>query len=445
LDPEPALFLNFIPLLINWSPLIYAFSLIILLVLSALISGSEVAFFSLSQTDLDIAKNSKSKRQQNVSKLLENPKRLLATILISNNFINIAIVILSHLIIQNYLKDSSIKVNFYFFIADLKVLIELIAITFVILLFGEVIPKIYANRNALSFASKMVYSLKFLNGLLGFLSIPLTHLNNSIENKLRKKNSNISVEKLSQALELTKGNANKDEQKILKGIVNFGNTEARQIMTPRMDVFALSHEETYANILPKIVKKGFSRIPVYSENIDTITGVLYAKDLLPHLNKKEFNWVSLAREPFYVPENKKLDDLLKEFQEKKIHLAVVVDEYGGTSGILSLEDIIEEIVGEISDEFDNEELNYSKIDKYNYVFEGKISLKEFCQVIQIDEEYIEDVKGEAETLAGFILEINGKFPHKNETLRFKSLTFTIEVVDKKRIKQIKVNLKSENV
>jgi len=445
LDPEPALFLTFIPLIINWSPFIYGLSLLVLLFVSGLLSGSEVAFFSLSQSDLDTAKESKHKQQHAVVKLLENPKKLLATILISNNFINIAIVILSHLIIESYLKDSSINVNFYFFVADLKILIELIAITFIILLLGEVLPKIYANRNALNFASKMAYPLNFLNNLLGFLSLPLTHLTNSIENKLRKKNSDLSVEKLSQALELTKENANKDEQKILKGIVNFGNTEARQIMIPRMDVFALSNEEKYSDILPKIVKKGFSRIPVFNDSIDTIIGILYAKDLLPHLNKKDFNWVQLVREPFYVPENKKLDDLLKEFQEKKMHLAIVVDEYGGISGILSLEDIIEEIVGEISDEFDNEELNYSKIDNNNYVFEGKISLKEFCQIIEIEEDIIEEEKGEAETLAGFLLEIYGKFPARNTKLKFKFLTFTVEVVDKKRIKQIKVNINQDNV
>ena len=404
-----------------------------------------MAFFSLTKTNLDEALNSKSKKQNLVVKLLEHPKKLLATILISNNFINIAIVILSHLIVENYFKNSSIKVDFQFFVADLKILVELIVITFLILLFGEVLPKIYANRNALSFATKMAYPIKFLNSFFGFLSLPLTYLNNSIEKNIRRKESDISVEKLSQALELTKENANKDEQKILKSIVNFGNTEARQIMIPRMDVFALSKEENYASIVPKIIKKGFSRIPVYNESIDTIIGVSYAKDLLPHLNKKTFNWVKIIRTPFYVPENKKLDDLLKEFQEKKIHLAVVVDEYGGTSGILSLEDIIEEIVGDISDEFDIEELNYSKLDAHNYVFEGKISLKEFCQVLKIEEDIIEEAKGEAETLAGFLLELNGKFPQKNSVLKFKFLTFTVEVIDNKRIKQIKVTVKPTNV
>ena len=226
--------------------------------------------------------------------------------------------------------------------------------------------------------------------------------------------------------------------------MSFGNTEARQIMIPRMDIFALSHDEKYEDILPIIVKRGFSRIPIYKDNTDTIIGVLYAKDLLPYLNEKNFNWLQLLREPFFVPENKKLDDLLKEFQEKKIHIAIVVDEYGGTSGLLSLEDIIEEIVGEISDEFDTDELNYSKIDDNNFIFEGKISLKDFCQVINIEEEIIEEAKGEAETLAGFLLELKGKFPSKNDKLKFKFLLFKIEALDEKRIKQIKVTLNQDN-
>ncbi len=423
----------------NLSALLYFFGLLILLALSALISGSEIAFFSLSKTDLDAAAASKSKNSQLVANLLKKPKKLLATILISNNFINIAIVILSHLIVEQFFsKKLSIKVNLYFFTANLKVLIELIVITFIILLFGEVLPKIYANRNALKFASNMVYPIKFLNKLFLFISIPLIGLNNKIENHLRKKNSGFNVEKLSQALELTKEDASKDEQKILKGIVNFGNTEARQIMVPRMDIFTLSIDEKYQNVLKQVVNHGFSRIPVFNESTDNIKGVLYAKDLLPHLNKKDFKWQKLLREPFYVPENKKLDDLLKEFQNKKIHLAIVVDEYGGTSGILSLEDIIEEIVGEISDEFDNEEVNYSKLDKNNYIFEGKTTIKEFCQIIQMDESELDEVVGEAETLAGLILEINGNFPKKNDILKFKSLEFCIEVIGNKRIKQIKV-------
>jgi len=438
LDPEPSFFLSLPLYIFNLDAFLYFVSLIILLLLSALISGSEVAFFSLSKTDLDAAANSKSKKSQLVASLLKKPKKLLATILISNNFINIAIVILSHLIVEQFLSNIKINVNLFFFTADLKVLVELILITFIILLFGEVLPKIYANKNALSFAIKMVYPLKLLNKLFSVISIPLIGLNNSIENKLRKKDSNFSVKKLEQALELTKEDASKDEQKILKGIVSFGNIEARQIMEPRMDVFALPIDEKYENVLKQVVKHGFSRIPVFIESMDHIKGVLYAKDLLPHLNKTDFKWQKLLREPFYVPENKKLDDLLKEFQLKKIHLAIVVDEYGGTSGILSLEDIIEEIVGEISDEHDNEEINYSKIDENNYVFEGKTTIKEFCQIIQFNESELDEVVGEAETLAGLILEINGNFPKKNDKLKFKSLAFSIEVIGNKRIKQIKV-------
>ncbi|PIR13758.1 MAG: magnesium/cobalt efflux protein [Flavobacteriales bacterium CG11_big_fil_rev_8_21_14_0_20_35_7] len=331
------------------------------------------------------------------------------------------------------------------FTVDLKIIVELIAITFVILLFGEVLPKIYANKNAMQFASKTVYIISFLKRTFLFLSIPLTGLTNLIEHKLRKKSTDISVEKLSKALELTKENASKEERKILKGIVNFGNTEARQIMIPRMDVFALSKDEKYQEVLKKVVENGYSRIPVYDDTIDTIKGILYAKDLLPYLNESDFKWTKLLRESFYVPENKKLDDLLKEFQSKKIHLAVVVDEYGGTSGILSLEDIIEQIVGEISDEYDQDETSYSKIDDYNFIFEGKTTLKVFCNIINMDESEFEDAIGEAETLAGFLLELNGNFPNKNDKIKFKSLIFTIEVIDNKRIKQIKVTKKPKNV
>jgi len=438
LDPEPAHLLNLPLFIFNWSILFYFLSLAVLLLLSAIISGSEVAFFSLSKTDLDKAATSKSKNLQLIANLLEKPKKLLATILIANNFINIAIVILSHLIVEQFFSNLNIYVNLFFFTADLKVLVELIAITFIILLFGEVLPKIYANKNAISFAEKMAYPMKFLNKLFSLISIPLISLNNGIEQRLRRKNSNLNVEKLSKALELTKEDTSKEEQKILKGIVNFGNTEARQIMVPRMDIFALSIDEKYKNVLKQVVSHGFSRIPVFYDSKDNIKGILYAKDLLPYLDKINFNWQELLREPFYVPENKKLDDLLKEFQNKKIHLAIVVDEYGGTSGILSLEDIIEEIVGEISDEFDNEDINYSKIDNNNYVFEGKTTIKEFCQVMQIDESELDDAIGEAETLAGFILEINGNFPKENDKIKYKSLVFCIEVITKKRIKQIKV-------
>lgn len=445
MDPEPSN-LILLPLLVfNWDALVYIMGILVLLFFSGLISASEIAFFSLTKVDIDKAVSSKTASSILVVKLLEQPRKLLATILISNNFINIAIVILSHLFVEHYFSNFKITVNFIFFTADLKTFVELIVITFIILLFGEVLPKIYANKNALKFASRVANLINFLKGLFLFLSIPLTGLTNLIEHKLRKKSPDISVEKLSKALELTKENASKDERKILKGIVNFGNTEARQIMVPRMDVFALSKNEKYQDVLNKVVENGYSRIPVYDDTIDTIKGILYAKDLLPYLNETDFNWTKLLRESFYVPENKKLDDLLREFQSKKIHLAIVVDEYGGTSGILSLEDIIEQIVGEISDEYDQDEINYSKIDDSNYIFEGKTSLKEFCKIINIDESEFEDAFGEAETLAGFLLELNGNFPNKNDKIDFKSLIFTIEVIDFKRIKQIKVTKKPKNV
>ncbi len=299
--------------------------------------------------------------------------------------------------------------------------------------------------NAMKFASFMATPIKVLNATLSFVSIPLLSLTSIIEKRLGKKQQNFSVEKLSQALEITSEEATtKDEQKILEGIVNFGNTDTAQVMCPRMDVFALSDDEIFLEVVKKIIRKGHSRIPVYKDTIDEVIGVLYTKDLLPHLNKKTFQWKKVLREPFFVPENKKLDDLLKEFQEMKNHLAIVVDEYGGTSGIVTLEDIIEEIVGDISDEFDDDDLAYSKLDDHNYVFDGKIVLKDFYKVLDdIDETTFEETKGEAETLAGFILEISGKFPEKNEVVQFNEYQFKIEALDKKRIKQVKVTLPNE--
>ncbi len=432
MDPEPSILLTES---FNYWILLGIGMLIFLLVLSALISGAEVAFFSLSQSDLNKASESKSNHQKMVVTLLEKPQKLLATILISNNFINILIVL-----IFAYIGDFVFEA-----IASgmLKFLIEVILITFLILLFGEVLPKVYATRNSLKFASFMAFPLKVISSLISFVSLPLMSLTNVIENRLTKKLSNLSVEKLSQALELTSDEATtKDEQKILEGIVSFGNTETSQIMVPRIDIFALSNDELYEDVVSKIVKKGFSRNPVYLENIDKIIGVLYAKDLLPYLNKKDFNWQNLIREPYFVPENKKLDDLLKEFQEKKNHLAIVVDEYGGTSGIITLEDVIEEIVGDITDEFDDDDLTYSRLDADNYLFEGKTNLKDFYKILEVENTGLfDDNKGESETIAGFILEIHGKFPKKNEIIKFHNYSFKIEQMDKKRIKRLKVTIK----
>lgn len=432
MDPDPELL--FVSLLaIDYTLSINTIALIILLISSALISGTEVAFFSISQVDIDelSAKNEKD----TVVKLLQKPKKLLATILITNNFINILIVLLFASLGAELLKDFDDSI----FGIHVRFLIEVVLVTFLILLFGEVLPKVYASRKAVRFASFMSKPVQVLNLLLTPLSAPLINLTNVVERSLGNKTNIFSVETLSQALELTsKGATTKDEQKILEGIVSFGNTETVQIMKPRIDIFALSDTETYEAVLDKILKNGYSRNPVYHENIDTIIGVLYAKDLLAHLNKETFKWQRLLREPLFVPENKKLDDLLAEFQEKKNHLAIVVDEYGGTSGLVTLEDVIEEIVGDINDEFDEDDLSYSKIDEHNYIFEGKTTIKDFCKVlVDEDQALFEAEKGESETLAGFILEISGKFPKKGDQINFKKYTFTIEALDNKRIKQVK--------
>jgi gliding motility-associated protein GldE len=434
LDPEPSFLFIFLTEIFNYWLLLSIGALLLLLMLSALISGAEVAFFSLSQVELDKALESKSSKQKMVVNLLSNPKKLLATILISNNFINILIVLIFAYIGETIFASITPEI--------LKFFIEVVLVTFLILLFGEVLPKVYATRNALKFATFMAYPIKALNSLLTIISKPLMALTSYIENKLGKKKSSLSVEKLSQALELTSDNSTtKDEQKILEGIVNFGNTETSEIMVPRMDIFAISDTETYEEVIAKIVKKGYSRNPVYHESVDEIVGVLYAKDLLPHLHKKDFNWQKLIREPYFVPENKKLDDLLREFQEKKNHLAVVVDEYGGTSGIITLEDVIEEIVGDINDEFDDDDISYSKIDQNNYLFEGKTNLKDFYKILEVDNtELFEENQGESETIAGFILEIHGKFPRKNEVIKFQNYSFKIEAMDKKRISKIKVTI-----
>ncbi len=414
---------------INWLTTINCFALLFLLVCSALVSGTEVAFFSISQTQIDELSSS-SKGQSTVVSLLEDPKKLLGTILITNNFINILIVLIFASLGEVFFSGLS---------GGIKFLIEVVLVTFLILLFGEVLPKVYATRKSMQFASFMAKPIQVLNILLTPLSTPLIKLTSIVENKLGNKNNNLSVERLSQALELTSSGATtKEEQKILEGIVSFGNTETVQIMKPRTDVCAIADDTSYEEVLKMILKNGYSRIPVYHENIDNIKGVLYAKDLLAYLNKKSFQWQKLLREAFFIPENKKLDDLLSEFQEMKKHLAIVVDEYGGTSGIVTLEDVIEEIVGDINDEFDDEDLSYSKIDENNYIFEGKTTIKDFCRVLEDDdEEKFEELKGESETIAGFILEVSGKFPKKGEKIIFNIYTFTIEALDKKRIKQVK--------
>jgi len=413
--------------------LLLLLAIVILLMLSALISGSEIAFFSLTPTHLDeLEKDANGKL---INKLLQKPKELLATILVANNFINIAIVIISTYLTAVMTAGIS---------GWLKFAIEVIVVTFLILLFGEILPKVYANRNPIKFAKLMATPLLILNKLLFPISVFLVKSSGLVERKLNKEKLNLSVDQLSQAIVLASDqDTTEAEKKIFEGIVSFGETEARQIMRPRIDVFALEDTMTSEEVLNEVSTHGFSRIPVYHENMDNIIGVLFAKDLLPYLNQTDFDWLSLLRDPFFVPENMKLDDLLQDFQEKKTHLAVVVDEYGGTSGIITLEDVIEEIVGEITDEYDQDEVNFYKINHDTYEFDGKTSLKDFYKVIDIpekDEEKFEENKGDAESIAGFLLEKSGKFPTKNQVFKFNGYQFTATSIDGKRIKKVKVKV-----
>lgn len=405
----------------------------ILLICSALISGAEVAYFSLSPADKEEIESNKLKRASLLTALLERPKRLLATILIANNFVNVAIVILSTFIADGLMpKSLSIEV---------QLLIQIGLVTFLLLLLGEVIPKVYANSRPLQLASFMAMPLFYLRAILTPISSVLVSSTNFIDKRIKKKGHSISVDELSHALELTSDeNQTEEDHRILEGIVKFGNTEVKQVMTSRVDTVSIDINKDFKTVIEIILDAGYSRIPIYEDSFDNIKGILYIKDILAHLQKDEFKWQKLIRKPFFVPENKKIDDLLREFQTKKIHLAIVVDEYGGSSGIISLEDILEEIVGEISDEFDDDDLVYSKLDDQNYVFEAKIALNDMYRVLNIEGEDFEEAKGEAETLAGLVLELFGKIPKKNEKIKLNGYQITIEAADKRRVKRVKLSL-----
>jgi gliding motility-associated protein GldE len=411
------------------------FLLLMLLLSSALVSGSEVAFFSLSPSYVKEAVNATTRPLRILAHLRKNPRRLLAIILLLNNLINIATVLLFASMTSLFFESISHP--------GIRFMAEVGLITSVVLLFGEILPKIYANKNPEGFAKRMSVPIYLLDKYVFFaLTYPMSYLTFILQKRLGKISSNISVDHLSQALEMTDDSeTTKDEQKILKGIVTFGNTDTKQVMCPRIDVFALDEETSFTQVVSQIVSKGFSRVPVYRETIDTVIGVLYVKDLLSHFDKTNYEWTQLMREPYFVPENKKIDDLLQEFQVKRIHLAVVVDEYGGTSGVISLEDVIEQIVGDITDEFDETDISYSKLNDTTFVFDGKTSLQDFYAVTKLSNNGdFEHNKGESETVAGFLLEQLGSFPKVNTVFRFKNIVFTIEAVDRKRIKQIKVQL-----
>ncbi|MEY3198673.1 MAG: hypothetical protein RJA13_631 [Bacteroidota bacterium] len=411
--------------------------LVLLLCLSALASGSESAFFSLGPNEKETLKHEDSKAAKTVLKLLENPKELLATLLISNNFVNVGIVILS----------SSILDDFKYMLPEnqtLRFVIEVIGITFMLLLIGEVIPKIYSTKNSLPIARAMALPIMTLKAVppLSWLKEMLLLGSRIINNKTRRKGIKITTDELEQALALTKeDNTSDEEQKILEGIVKFGNTEACQIMKSRMDVTGIEEAATAEAVLQVILDSGYSRIPIYKESFDNVIGILYIKDLLPHLNESiEFNWNSLIRKPLFIPENKKIDDLLKEFQTKKMHMAIVVDEYGGASGLITLEDILEEIVGDIADEFDDEEIVYTKIDNQTYLFEGRTALVDFYKVLDIDGKEFDLQKRDSDTLGGFIVEQAGRILKNNEFIVFETFKLIVESSDKRRIKMVKIVL-----
>ena len=412
--------------------------IVILLACSAVISGSEVAYFSLSPSEMHKIAGGSTKRHFYLLKNLESPEQLLATILVANNFVNVGVVILSSFCVNEMIDFSSEPV--------LGFIVQVIVISFIILLFGEITPKVYTTRHALKFALFVSVPMFYLTKVLKPINSLLIYSTSFLNNRIHTYNQHISVDELSQALELTSRTDLKEDQEMLKGIVEFGNKNVVEIMRSRMDVVSADIEFGFSKIMTLITETGFSRIPVYSETFDNIKGILYIKDLLPHAHKGDsFHWQSIIRPPFFIPETKKIDNLLEDFQKNKVHMAVVVDEYGGTSGIVTLEDILEEIVGEITDEFDDEEKFYTKISENKYLFDGKTLLNDFYKVTGLEDTVFDGAKGEADTLAGLILELKGEIPAKNDTISYTDYVFTIEAVDDRRIKQIKVEIIKKEV
>nr|WP_297307414.1 gliding motility-associated protein GldE [uncultured Flavobacterium sp.] len=429
MDPEPArLFLeNSLTI-----PILAIFNLLTL-ALIALISSAEVAYFSTSKQKIESLLDKFPKQANLYQKLLERPAKLQATL-------NLSSVIFKILFIFSVIE---IKIHFldYNLNSSLSYLSTFIFLLFGILFFGEIFPRMYAYRNVNSFIKSSVNTIYFLDLIFYPIALPIQKTSQFISNKLSKNEDDFSVEQLSQALEMTDySDTSEEEQKILEGIASFGLTEVSQVMTPRIDIFAISTNESLTEILPKIIENGYSRIPVYNENIDEVAGILFIKDLIPHLNKKFFNWKTLLREAYFIPETKKLDDLLKDFQTQKNHLAIVVDEFGETAGIITLEDILEEIVGEITDEFDEDENMFVKLNENNYLFDGKISMKDFYRIVPVNEDEFESFRKEAESLAGFILEQSENFPKVNDVISFANCKFTIIQVNKRRLQQIRVTI-----
>ena len=406
----------------------------VLLGASAFASGSEIAFFSLSPADVAELEDEKTDADKKIKKLREDSERTLATILITNNFVNVMIIMLLNYVIDGFIHfgEQALWLQFLF---------TTVILTFLLLLFGEIMPKVYARQDSLKFCRRSVGGIMFARKLFWPLENILLKSGVLAEKIIQKENHVLSVDDLEQALELTDKNDIKDEQSMLKGIIRFGDETAKEVMTSRQNIVDLDIQCSYPDVLKCIVDNNYSRIPVYQDNTDNIRGILYIKDLLPHLSKgPNFRWQSLIRPPYFVPETKKIDDLLREFQENKVHIAIVVDEFGGTSGIVTLEDILEEIVGEINDEYDEEEKFYSKLNYNTYIFEGKTLLTDFCRILNIDDEEFEEVEGDADTLAGLLLEIKGDFPSMHEKIDYKNYTFEVMNVEERRISKIKVTV-----
>ena len=419
--------------------LLFLVIMIILLVCSGLISASEVAFFGLSNTDINDLEKNKGKSGKLVAQLMKKPKKLLTTILLFNNTVNIGLVILSTLVVED-LKILGGSDWFY-------LILQIVVVTAVLLLFGEILPKVYATKKGVTTALFMARPIQFLSIIFSGISLVMVGLSSMLDKLFKAEKRHLSVDELSKVHEMVEGyEGNEQEQKMLDGILEFGNTDVRRVMKPRTDVRSLEIKQNFAEVVSIILDSGYSRIPVHENGFDNIKGILYIKDLLPYLSEgPDFEWQKLLRTPFFVPENKKLDDLLIEFQEKKIHFAVVVDEYGGTCGVITMEDVIEEIVGEIRDEFDDDELEYSKLDDHKYVLDAKIQLKDLYRILDIDGDEFEEHKGDSDTIAGFILELKGDFPHHKEKINFQHYEFTIEAMDKKRIKRVLLEIGEKEV
>lgn len=413
-----------------------AFAILLTLVLlgiSGFASGAEIAFFSLSPSDISELNASKQSRDKTIQVLREDSERTLATILITNNLVNVTIIMLCNFIFARLVNFGNA--------VWLEFLCITVLLTFILLLFGEIMPKVFSRQNPLAFCRRCVGGISICRRVFWPLETILLRSGILAEKVVQKENHVLSVDDLEQALELTDKNDIKDERSMLKGIIRFGDETAKEVMTSRQDIVDLDIKCSYADVLKCIVENNYSRIPVYQENEDNIRGVLYIKDLLPHLSKPAtFRWQSLIRPPYFVPETKKIDDLMREFQENKVHIAIVVDEFGGTSGIVTLEDILEEIVGEINDEYDEDTKSYSKLNYNTYLFEGKTLLSDFCKVLNVDDDEFVDVEGDADTLAGLLLEIKGDFPSMHEKIDYKNYTFEVMEIDQRRISKVKVTV-----